>query len=567
MTWHERKRVAVQVAKGCVRGHSACTGGRAPPAKPAFFSPSQAEVIAAVRSLYADALEPFGRILLRRVRERYAQAKGLATEDVPLVDPRCVHQLCRSCSFLRVKPVDGNEVSVLLVDAPGSFVDVCSPLDPYPEKLWAAAAAYFESLSGEEVLLPGGRYACAQAIASRNLHFLAGRCLGQICHIVQLAVSQKKILGYIEGNMVPYAHSEESVKEQCAAWQQPFNSPSKQEACAYPVATWEEVRACLSAIIRNPCSAEPGVVTVSNVKRLFRSCFGLDLSETALGYSRLSELLQDTRLQDVCMLQVRRAGQFVICRPAKARSPQMAAGHCGSELWCSGPPCPWEPAAAPKAKEAQPAQLGLCSDSLRVTTGAAGHLEPQCLSTAPLRNRRAEPSSSAVDVAAHPPAADADSGRGAGLAAAFWAVAESSIEQDRHCLLSADVSPPPGLELPKLPSVSCGRRPPSEQLSPGPAARSPGELLSAQVRRLLELGEQEQRAMLWRLSRMDGRMGDALDARKEGRLRSSSASTSMGSEQTGDLDSTMDSEGSRFGTESDCKESHALCFGSYRGTQ
>eukprot|EP00445_Apocalathium_hangoei_P067100 CAMPEP_0204116398 /NCGR_PEP_ID=MMETSP0361-20130328/5385_1 /ASSEMBLY_ACC=CAM_ASM_000343 /TAXON_ID=268821 /ORGANISM="Scrippsiella Hangoei, Strain SHTV-5" /LENGTH=77 /DNA_ID=CAMNT_0051067183 /DNA_START=86 /DNA_END=316 /DNA_ORIENTATION=- len=39
-----------------------------------YFNPSQDEVVAAVRSLYADCLEPFGRILLRRVRERRAAA-------------------------------------------------------------------------------------------------------------------------------------------------------------------------------------------------------------------------------------------------------------------------------------------------------------------------------------------------------------------------------------------------------------------------------------------------------------------------------------------------------------
>jgi len=46
-------------------------------------------------------------------------------------------------------------------------------------------------------------------------------------------------------------------------------------------------------------------VPLPNVKRLFRSRFQLDLSETALGHSRISDLLQDTRFQDICTLQSR----------------------------------------------------------------------------------------------------------------------------------------------------------------------------------------------------------------------------------------------------------------------
>jgi len=326
MVW-ERKRNNVKFNQSKSNRFNATNAS----GKPTFFNPKQEEVLAAVKTLYVDQLEPFGRILLRRVRERYAAticgSECFSADDAPLVDPKCLHRVCKACKLLHVTPVDGNEISVLLVDRPPAFVDVNSPVDHYPPELWAAASDYFGGLRGEEVLLPGGRYACAQTLASRNLPFLAGRSLGEVCHIVQLAVSKKKILGYIDGNMVPYNHSEESVKEKCAACQQPFVSPTKQqEPNSWPVANWEETRACLSAILRSASSPgpEPGVITVSNVKRLFRSRFGLDLSETALGYSRLSELLQDPRLRDICTVQIQNAGQFVVHRaalPMPARAP------------------------------------------------------------------------------------------------------------------------------------------------------------------------------------------------------------------------------------------------------
>merc|ERR1719174_427825 len=82
--------------------------------------------------------------------------------------------------------------------------------------MWGAAAAYFQLLSGDNMYLPGGRYSCAQELQARDLAFLQGCSLGRVCHIVQLAISQKKLLGYLNGAVVPYAFSQSMVKEQCA---------------------------------------------------------------------------------------------------------------------------------------------------------------------------------------------------------------------------------------------------------------------------------------------------------------------------------------------------------------
>ena len=38
--------------------------------------------------------------------------------------------------------------------------------------------------------------------------------INRLCHIVQLAISQKKILGYLNGSVVPYQRSQSMVKEQ-----------------------------------------------------------------------------------------------------------------------------------------------------------------------------------------------------------------------------------------------------------------------------------------------------------------------------------------------------------------
>jgi len=290
--------------------------------KPAFLKPSSIEVVDAVKSLYADQLKPFGRILLKRIRERRAAAVAAATGDreavidpdaLPLIDPKCLRSVCSACKSLCVQPEDGKEYSVLLVGWPSTFVDVCSARDPYPAELWGGAASYFESLDGNEILLPGGRYACAQELVSRSLTFLQARSLGEVCHIVQLAVSQKRILGYLDGSMVPYGRSVEWVKEQCAVRQQPVCTTKRAES-AIPCATWEQARACLREILDNAAGPGPGVITLSNVKRLFRSQYNLELSETVLGHSKLCDLLQDPRFQDVCSVQLQGKSQVVVQR-------------------------------------------------------------------------------------------------------------------------------------------------------------------------------------------------------------------------------------------------------------
>lgn len=283
------------------------------------------EVFASVESLYTDELKPYGRILRKRLAER-AQALG---HGQPVdIDIRQLKLACEACPWLYVQSEDGGDWSALLRLTPASFVDVYSPQDAYPAELWEAAAAYFGGLDDANMVLPGGRYSCAQVLAARQLPFLAGHSLGQICHIVQLAISQKKLLGYLNGAVVPYSRSQSMVKERCAERQRPCTSTARGTST---LANWDAVHACLSEIIS---SMTPGTesIPLSNMKRVFRSRFHLELSETALGYAKLSELLQDPRLRDVCAVRLQghgyvvvplrqQVGQSALAMPPARRSP------------------------------------------------------------------------------------------------------------------------------------------------------------------------------------------------------------------------------------------------------
>jgi hypothetical protein len=165
--------------------------------------------------------------------------------------------------------------------------------------------------------LPGGRYSCALALRARCLPFFAGYTLGQVCHIVQLAISQKKLLGYLRGAVVPYGRSQSMVKDKCAQRQ----SPEVESKSG--LADWENVRTFLREILG---TLKPGVdsIPLSNMKRLFRSRFHKELSETALGHSKLSELLQDPRLHDLASVQLQ-AQSYVVTSVARPPSCQVSA--------------------------------------------------------------------------------------------------------------------------------------------------------------------------------------------------------------------------------------------------
>lgn len=297
-------------------------------------APGHEEVLEAVRSLYADELKPFGRILRKRVAEAAAQRAGISVplregvDSLPDVDIRHLRHVCETSKVLNVQPEEGGDWSAVLAGHPERFVNVYSPVDVYPTELWAEASAYFESLSGDNMFLPGGRYSCAQALMARNLPFLADRSLGQVCHIVQLAISQKKILGYFNGAVVPYSRSQSMVKEHCAVWKVSCSSAQSQPNAAappLPPANWDVARACLKEILESASTAQgPGMVPLSNVKRLFRSRFHLELSETMLGHSKLSELLQDVRFRDVCSVQLQGHGYIVVQKRSAAGSVAVA---------------------------------------------------------------------------------------------------------------------------------------------------------------------------------------------------------------------------------------------------
>jgi len=302
--------------------------------KTPLLKPQLQEVLAAIQSLYDDEMKPFARLLRKRLVERSAPSACTSSKP-PEADMRHLLAVCERCDELVVTPEDGGEWSVTRVNTPSNFVEVYSAEDAYPAELWADAAAYFAIAPEEDMTLPGGRYACAYALHSRRLSFFEGRSLGQLSHIVELAISDKKLLGYLNGAIVPYGRSKSMRKERSAGQHQALANPCL-EAASLPCATLQQAKACLRTILAEAASNQgqgPGQIPLSNVKRMLRTQFELELSETTLGHSKLTELLQDHRFRDTCYVQLDRTG-YTVVEQQRPNHDLWTAGFCPDEPLC-----------------------------------------------------------------------------------------------------------------------------------------------------------------------------------------------------------------------------------------
>jgi len=251
------------------------------------------DVVAAIEELYLDELKPVSKLLRRRVFDRINSSRAMAVEVVN-VDMGSLKAICGQCSLLSLETVGRGDWCALLVGHPSLFVDSSDPSDPYSATMWASFQAFCEGPQGCALNFMGGRTAATEALRSQNLHFFDEFSLGRLCHIVELALSQRSILGYKNGAIVPYQLSERALKEQNALQQQPCAASQKE------VATLEMARACLQQLLQESPS---GSLPLPNVKRLFNARFNLQLSETVFGHSKVSDLLQDSRFEDICTVE------------------------------------------------------------------------------------------------------------------------------------------------------------------------------------------------------------------------------------------------------------------------
>jgi len=115
---------------------------------------------------------------------------------------------------------------------------------------------------------------------------------------------------------VPYTCSTSLVKSVCAQQKRPHAGSAVaelgSEVAPLAVADWEAARGKMQGILDSARLRGSSFVPLSNVKRLFRSLHQLELSETALGHWKLTDLLQDSRFHDICTVRLRDRGYIVV---------------------------------------------------------------------------------------------------------------------------------------------------------------------------------------------------------------------------------------------------------------
>mmetsp|Transcript_141490 Transcript_141490/g.257145 ORF Transcript_141490/g.257145 Transcript_141490/m.257145 type:complete len:588 (+) Transcript_141490:92-1855(+) len=277
-------------------------------------------VLEAIESLYTDQIKPASRVLRKRISELFCAKeealRNTADEASLEVDMVRLRTVCDGCELLRIDSSGVGDWAVTFADRVPDFVDVYDTSDPYSVKFWCEFVRYCNDCGNGPVCLPGGRYACARELAERQLPLFAGLSLGTLTHIVQLAL-HKKYLGYSNGSIVPYGMSQSMAKEQSAKFHIPCSQAKK--VTALPAVNLWQARSILSSIL----DTAPGKqLPLPNVKRQFRTNFFCELSETAFGYSKVSEFLQSPEMADICSLLLQGQGYVVVPAGSQRNGPR-----------------------------------------------------------------------------------------------------------------------------------------------------------------------------------------------------------------------------------------------------
>jgi hypothetical protein len=183
------------------------------------------------------------------------------------------------------------------------WVDPTSEEDPYPASLWEGFAEYLAWLvadassrvepsgaTASPYSFEGGRHGMALQLIKSNFPFLQGRCLGEICHIVQLSL-RKKLMAYEGSLLVPMEAHALAVNA---------------KLCLPTVSTFEPVvqtKEELHAIIRGLLREAPEGINLAALKAQVWLSSGMQLSTTKFGCVKLLELAELLVNDQVCALR------------------------------------------------------------------------------------------------------------------------------------------------------------------------------------------------------------------------------------------------------------------------
>jgi hypothetical protein len=234
-----------------------------------------------LESLYKDRIKPMANYVKGRLKERScpeAVIKGFA-------DFYGQHS-----DLFRVEQATDDDTAIYFAKDPAWFkgwVDIDSWNDPYDEGMWAAFKTFLE----EGHAFAGGRYGMARELAQRNLSFLEPYTLGEVCHIVQLAIQKRKIIVYHRKMLKPMPSNLGGEAIVPAAGD---NGDNTEEITDMNV---------LYRVIFRTLRRHPAGIRLSRLKQMIKEECNCRLNEMAFKCTKLIELFRQDPLRSVFLLE------------------------------------------------------------------------------------------------------------------------------------------------------------------------------------------------------------------------------------------------------------------------
>eukprot|EP00929_Paragymnodinium_shiwhaense_P070249 TRINITY_DN35578_c0_g1_i1.p1 TRINITY_DN35578_c0_g1~~TRINITY_DN35578_c0_g1_i1.p1 ORF type:complete len:535 (-),score=106.18 TRINITY_DN35578_c0_g1_i1:127-1731(-) len=248
----------------------------------------------ALESIYWDRIKPMANYVKGRLKER--------SVPEPLVKSfLALYEQHTDLFNVQQPQTTDDEACIYFVSEPSWFngwVDIDSPNDPYDEAMWEEFSKF---LDGEHTFA-GGRYGMSRELMTRDLAFLKPYSLGEICHIVQLAIQHRKLIVYHRKMLKPI---------QAIMSQSPSNA-NKQPGAPGEVEVGDMEQLCM--LLFRLLLRHPQGVQLSRMKQMIKHEFGCVISEMAFRCTKLSELFNREPLSGTFKLDTEDSGKAIYVR-------------------------------------------------------------------------------------------------------------------------------------------------------------------------------------------------------------------------------------------------------------
>jgi len=222
-----------------------------------------------LESLYRDRIKPMASYVKGRLKEKQAPE--------PIIKG-FVNVYLQHADLFEVQRPTKDDTVILFCKDPSWFqgwVDMDSLEDTYDESMWEDLERF---LDGQHAFA-GGRYGTARELIQRNLPFLAPFSLGEVCHIIQLAIQKRKLIVYHRKMLKPI-QSIMAQQEEDNRNSKNGNTPDSEIKDASQLCFL-----LLRAFVRNPSR-----IPLSRLKTMLKNDFGSTLIETSFMCTKLREL-------------------------------------------------------------------------------------------------------------------------------------------------------------------------------------------------------------------------------------------------------------------------------------